>query len=336
MTQFPDPPQGDTPQDGRSADTPQADTSQPVTPHDGRPADPSPDRPVYDYGDDDTDLGEDRTVPPSAVPTPPQPGLSPFAASLQQDDPHGQGSSDNHARHALWVFNGCLILLFAALVIGAVFVVRHVIDEQAHDPNAASSSAAEPTTASGAASGSTDPTDAASDPSDDPTGGPEGNPSEGPTDPSDASAHAGPSDALPAGSPVTVPAVDGGDLEVSTGPVDWDADKAIEKAGPSFNPKAPDGQKYVLVPVHATYHGKNTSTPGVEVSIEFVGQDGADHRQEVVVTPEMWTDHTDLPDGKSATWDLAFLVPEDTKDGTLRIHSFLTDGDQDAIYVSAR
>lgn len=325
MTQFPDPPQGGTPQDGRSADTPQADASQSATGQDDQPADPSSDRPVYDYGDEDTGEGEDRTDPPSAAPAPQQPGLSPFAASLQQDDPHGQGSSDNHARHALWVFNGCLILLFVALVIGAVFVVRHVMDEQTDDPNAATSSAAEPTSASDAT-----PSD---DPADDPTEGSAANPS----DPSDAAAHAGPSDALPAGSPVTVPAVDGGELEVSTGQVDWDADKAIEKAGPSFNPKAPDGQKYVLVPVHATYHGKNTSTPGVEVSIEFVDQDGTDHQQEVVVTPEMWTDHTDLPDGKSATWDLAFLVPEDTKDGTLRIHSFLTDGDdQDTVYVSTR
>jgi cytoskeletal protein RodZ len=245
--------------------------------------------------------------------------MSAFAASLQQDDPHGQGSSDNHARHALWAFNGCLILVFAALIVAAALVVRHVIDDQSDDVTGASTStsaAADPTT----------PSDTT--PSDDQ------DPSE---DSSDATAQAGPEDALPAHSPVTVPSLDGGSLEVSTGRVDWDADKAIEKAGPSVNPEAPDGQKYILVPVHAAYHGERTSTPGVEVSVEFVDQDGADHRQEVVVTPKMWTDHTDLDDGEDATWDLAFLVPEDTKDGTLCIHSFLTDGgDQDAVYVSAR
>jgi hypothetical protein len=142
-------------------------------------------------------------------------------------------------------------------------------------------------------------------------------------------------DPLPAGSTTTVASLDDGEIDVELGKGDFDADEAIKKAN-EYNEDAPDGQKYILVPVTMTYHGDGSAAAGVDVEVSYVSKDGKGYDITFAETEHDWIDANEVYDGASVTYDLPFLVPDDDKgDGTFKI-SGLADWESDPVYVSAK
>jgi hypothetical protein len=142
-------------------------------------------------------------------------------------------------------------------------------------------------------------------------------------------------DPLPAGSTVTVEAVDGGDIDVKLGAANFDADEAIAKAD-EFNEKAPKGQKYIMVPVTITYHGDGSASANFDVDVSYVSADGKGYEYTYATTEHDYLDTEQIYDGASVTYDMPFLVPDSDKgDGTFKVAG-IVDFDTDPAFIAGK
>ncbi|MFE5776378.1 hypothetical protein [Brachybacterium sp. NPDC056505] len=239
-------------------------------------------------------------------------------SSIQQ-----QGSGSGSKK---WWFIGCggcaILALLAVIAIIAVFALAGGDDPEPTSGPATQEQTTEPeeTTASEEPSESDEPSEDAT--ASDEAGG-------------SSSERGTRTDPLPAGSTVTVEAIDGGQVDVKLGKANFDADEAIAKAD-QYNEKAPNGQKYILVPVTITYHGDGSAAANFDAAVSYVSADGKGYEYTYATTEHDYLDAEQIYDGASVTYDMPFLVPDSDKgDGTFKV-SGLVDFDTDPAFVAGK
>lgn len=89
----------------------------------------------------------------------------------------------------------------------------------------------------------------------------------------------------------------------------WSAIKAENQ----FNDPAPKGFDYYMVPVSATYTGANTGNAWLDLTVEFVGDDGVTYSDRCGVLPDNLNDVGELYEGGKAKGNVCVTVPEGAK-----------------------
>ena len=131
----------------------------------------------------------------------------------------------------------------------------------------------------------------------------------------------------PAGSTVVLSDNSGEVYEITFGAATLDAGSIIA-AENMFNQPADAGSQYILVPITFTYVGKETGTPWLDVSFEFVSAAGTTHdsSSSIVVAPQPITDINELYPGATASGNLVLMVPStDIEKGTLTVSPLFGD-----------
>lgn len=116
-----------------------------------------------------------------------------------------------------------------------------------------------------------------------------------------------------------------GNWKLKLGKADTDAWSEIRAENP-YNDPAPKGHRFVMAPVTAGYHGKNTGLPWLSVQAEFVGKSGRAYDQWTAgafgcgVLPNDLLDVNDLYPGAKATGNVCAVVPAtDISGGVWRV-----------------
>ncbi|HEX7352625.1 hypothetical protein [Brachybacterium sp.] len=231
----------------------------------------------------------------------------------------GQGGQGGRGKGPILVAVGCgLLILVLVLALVGFFGVRALMgdDDSADRPSASQEESP--------AEGATDPEEAPpeEDPAEEAT---EQEPAEEETteeetteeettepEPTEGEVAAGEENAVPAGTVVTLPELEGfeGSLDISIGDVNWDAADWVDEQN-SHNPKPTDQGKYIMVKAEVTYHGPDTFTSFAFRPLDYVAEDGTPYEDAGVVTPDT-TNTLDLKDGQSGTMHFVFMMPKDT------------------------
>ena len=127
---------------------------------------------------------------------------------------------------------------------------------------------------------------------------------------------------------------EGGTIDVQLGEVNWDATQAMMEAN-QFNDQPGEGERYILVPVTVTYHGDGSLSPAFGVHVEYVSS-GGNSFSPGGVTPNSALEVGELYDGGNATYDLAYIVPDDAvQDGLFKAEVLLSFED-DPVWIAAK
>ncbi|MFC0672366.1 hypothetical protein [Brachybacterium hainanense] len=115
------------------------------------------------------------------------------------------------------------------------------------------------------------------------------------------------------GEAVEVP-TENGTATVSFGAVDWDANAEVAEAN-SSNAAPPEGHVYIVVPVTMTYAGTGEFTGWLDVTVTFVGADGAEYSSDgAVVEKDLFLEPA-VTDGGTTEGNLVFLIPAEAAEG---------------------
>lgn len=228
-------------------------------------------------------------------------------------------------RWPLWTAIGCgLLTLLLLLTAGGVALWLSTRDDgEPRSSTETSDPSGDPT--------SPDPTDEGDPTNTGNMGGP------GPLDAQSIDGGPGSSRAEPApiGTTVAMPTDAGGTFEITFGTPDWDADQEILDASPQNGP-APEGQRYVLVPVTVTHRGEGPSEYYAIIGVDYVDSSGTVHPVARGVKPPRTSfDMGSFGDGTTAEHDLVFAVPADATDaGVADVHLVFLGADPDVrVYV---
>lgn len=254
-------------------------------------------------------------------------------------------------RWPLWTAIGCgLLTLLLLLTAGGVALWLATRDD---DKRYSSTETSDPS-----GGPSDDPASESETPADQTTGNPtgegdpsdEGDPTDG-GDPTDTGnmGGSGPLDAqsidgglgssraepAPIGTTVAMPTDADGTFEITFGTPNWDAEQEIFDASPQNTP-APEGQRYVLVPVSVTHRGDGPSEYYAIIGVDYVDSTGTVHPvARGVTSPRTSFDMGTFGDGTTAEHDLVFAVPADATDaGVADVHLVFLGADPDVrVYV---
>ena len=268
---------------------------------------PRNDQPEPSYGYGDTGRPDHPGAPPGQQAPPNQQASQDGGQAAQ---PVGTG----RRRWPLWTAIGCgLLTLLLLLTAGGVALWLATRDD-------------------GRRYSSTETSDPSGDPTD--TGNPSGS---GPLDAQSIDGGPGSSRAEPApiGTTVAMPTDARGTFEITFGAPDWDADQEILDASPQNTP-APEGQRYVLVPVTVTHRGEGPAEYYAIIGVDYVVSTGTVHPvARGVKSPRTSYDMGSFGDGTTAEHDLVFAVPADaTNNGVADVHLVFLGADPDVrVYV---
>ncbi len=234
----------------------------------------------------------------------------------------------NGGKIALIVCAGCAVLLLLLGIAGAgLWFFSGKGDDRSSSPTQSEQSeepSDEPT--------SEEPT--TEEPSEEPTGASDN----GGADPATGTGQGTKDAPYALNQPFTLDDGQGGKVEVVIGTPNWNGNDVVAQNN-EFNEKAPEGKRYVIIPVKVTYHGSQNFTPSIGLTLNYVSNTGNTFSttDTIVVMNKGRITVNALHDGGSAEYEDVIAIPvEMNGDSGLFEVSMLLNFTGEPVYISAK